>query len=316
MISTMTQTILEGDVRLHLASIPDNSVRCCITSPPYYGLRDYGIDEQIGLEPTLPEYIDNLVGVFREVRRVLTPDGTLWLNIGDSYAGSGRGPEGNLGKSTQARHIDHRHQEKVPAGMKPKDLIGVPWMLATALRADGWYLRSEIIWAKATSGQRDYLTRVASTAAAVGIPPEQVAQLIAELDLPVGTSMPESVKDRPTRAHEQIFLLSKSSSYFYNHHAVTEPSVQGGVRHRRDVWAINTSTYKGAHFATFPEELVRVCLMAGSDAGDTILDPFLGSGTTMKVAGDHARSCIGIELNPEYAQLCRKRCAKNLSLFP
>ena len=303
----MSMSILEGDNRQLLTTLPEKSVRCCVTSPPYYGLRDYGQNGQIGMEPTLDAYITNLVDLFREVRRVLTDDGTLWLNIGDSYAGSGRGPEGNFGKTTQARHIDHAHQEKVPTGMKPKDLIGVPWMLASALRADGWYLRSEIIWAKATSGQRDYLRHVARAAESVGISPVQVNALLTTLDLPVGTAMPESVKDRPTRAHEQIFLLSKSRRYFYNHAAVAEPAINGGVRNPRDVWAINTSTYTGAHFATFPEELARMCIVAGSEPHDTVLDPFLGSGTTMKVAHDQDRSCIGIELNPAYVTLARDR---------
>lgn len=304
-----TQSILQGDALTILPTIPENSVRCCVTSPPYFGLRDYGMSEQIGLESSLDDYINNLVTIFREVRRVLTHDGTLWLNIGDSYAGSGRGPEGNLGKTTQARHVGHKRHSIVPAGMKPKDLLGVPWMLANALRADGWFLRSDIIWAKATSGQRDYLTRVAQTAQAVGIAPDKVTALIASLDLPVGTSMPESVRDRPTRAHEHIFLLSKSRSYYYDNDAVNEPALNGGVRHIRDVWALNTSSYRGAHFATFPEEFVRMCLLAGSQPDDIVFDPFLGSGTTMSVAKQHGRSCIGIELNPEYVRLAQSRVA-------
>lgn len=303
------QTILQGDARAILPTIPENSLRCCVTSPPYFGLRDYGMSEQIGLELSLDDYINNLVTIFREVRRVLTPDGTLWLNIGDSYAGSGRGPEGNLGKRTQARHVGHKRHSIVPAGMKPKDLLGVPWMLANALRADGWFLRSDIIWAKATSGQRDYLTRVAETAQSVGIAPDKVAALIASLDLPVGTSMPESVRDRPTRAHEHIFLLSKSRSYYYDNDAIKEPALNGSVRHIRDVWALNPSSYQGAHFATFPEEFVRMCLLAGSQTGDIVFDPFLGSGTTMAVAKQHGRSCIGIELNPEYVHLAHSRVA-------
>jgi len=313
-IDVITQTILQGDARALLQTIPDNTIRCCVTSPPYFGLRDYGMSEQIGLEPSLDDYITELLTVFREVRRVLTPDGTFWLNIGDSYAGSGRGPEGNLGKDTQSRHVGHKRQSVVPTGMKPKDLIGVPWMLAGALRADGWYLRSEIIWAKATSGQRDYLVHVAQAARVAGINPAQVDTLIASLNLPVGTAMPESVRDRPTRAHEQIFLLSKSRSYYYDNDAINEPALNGGVRHIRDVWALNTSSYKGAHFATFPPEFVRMCILAGSQPGDTVLDPFLGAGTTMTVAKQHGRACIGMELNPEYVELSRARVAEIDSL--
>jgi len=309
-IDVITQTILQGDARALLQTIPDNTIRCCVTSPPYFGLRDYGMSEQIGLESSLDDYITELVTVFREVRRVLTPDGTFWLNIGDSYAGSGRGPEGNLGKDTQSRHVGHKRHAVVPVDMKPKDLMGVPWMLAAALRKDGWYLRSEIIWAKATSGQRDYLAHVAQAARAAGINPTQVDTLIASLNLPVGTAMPESVRDRPTRAHEQIFLLSKSRSYYYDNDAINEPALNGGVRHVRDVWALNTSSYKGAHFATFPPEFVRMCILAGSQPGDAVLDPFLGAGTTMAVAKQQGRACIGMELNPEYVELARARVAE------
>ena len=344
-IVVLTQTILQGDARALLQTIPDNTIRCCVTSPPYFGLRDYGMSEQIGLESSLDDYINELVTVFREVRRVLTPDGTFWLNIGDSYAGSGRGPEGNLGKDTQSRHVGHKRQSVVPTGMKPKDLMGVPWMLAAALRKDGWYLRSDIIWAKSTSGQRDYLKHVAAAAVEAQIPEAQIAALLQHLDLPVGTTMPESVKDRPTRAHEHIFLLSKTRQYYYDGDALKEPgifpagtkaakgsakraeaagvnsrppvyAIYSGTRQIRDVWAINPASYKGAHFATFPPEFVRMCILAGSQPGDTVLDPFLGAGTTMTVAKQHGRACIGMELNPEYVELSRARVAEIDSLVP
>jgi len=298
--NTMTHTILQGDVREQLLTMPDNSVQCCVTSPPYFGLRDYGMDEQIGLERDPDAFVDTLVNVFREVRRVLRSDGTLWLNIGDSYAGSGKGPEGNIGKGETHRNVGPTHGGVVPDGMKPKDLIGIPWMLAFALRKDGWYLRQDIIWHKTTS-------------------------------------MPESVKDRCTRNHEYLFLLSKSRTYYFDAEAIKTPAKQDwGTRDRskgkyhnegsglqphsgltksyatankRSVWTISPSNFKGAHFATFPEALVEPCILAGSKPQDTVLDPFLGSGTTLAVAKRLGRHGIGVELNPEYAKIAESRMA-------
>lgn len=270
----MTHTILHGDVREQLKNIPDDTVRCCVTSPPYFGLRDYGMSEQIGLERDPDAFIEELVGVFREVRRVLMKDGTLWVNIGDSYAGSGKGPEGNIGKGETHRNVGPTHGGIVPDGMKPKDLIGIPWMLAFALRKDGWYLRQDIIWHKTTG-------------------------------------MPESVRDRCTRNHEYLFLLSKSRTYYFDADAIKTPAKQESEKYamanKRSVWTISPSNYKGAHFATFPPALVEPCILAGSAVGDTVLDPFLGSGTTLVVAKQHGRNAIGIELNPEYIKLAEQR---------
>lgn len=287
-------------------------VQTCVTSPPYFGLRDYGHDGQIGLEQTPEQYIAAMVEVFRCVRDVLADDGTLWLNIGDSYARQG-------GKvSEQSRHWDGRehdpgamhstrHVDNMP-GYKPKDLIGIPWMLAFALRADGWYLRQDIIWHKPNP-------------------------------------MPESVRDRCTKAHEYIFLLSKSERYYFDSEAMKEPAVSekpaGNNRHkyadayaaseseehrtkagllaitgvkwekrnRRSVWSVATRPYKGAHFATFPPALIDPCILAGSRSGDIVLDPFMGSGTTAQVALQHGRQYLGCELNPEYASLQQERIA-------
>lgn len=260
-------TLLIGDALTKLKELPDKSVRCCITSPPYWGLRDYGIPEQIGAEPDLNEFLDKLVEVFREVRRVLTDDGTFWLNIGDSFTSGGRTWRQSDKKNT-ARGMDYR--PPTPPGLKPKDLIGVPWRLAFKLQDDGWYLRTDIIWHK-PNGQ------------------------------------PESVKDRPTRVHEFIFMFSKKEKYFYNIDAVQEPSADGKTRRRRSVWNIHTKGFKGAHFAVFPTELVNVCMQAGSDIGDTVLDPFIGSGTVGVVAEETGRNWIGIELNEEYAEIAKNR---------
>lgn len=284
--------------------MPDESVHCCVTSPPYYGLRDYGVSGQIGLEETPEAYITRLVEVFGEVRRVLRDDGTLWVNIGDSYAGSGAVSGGSIRQSntgsravwqngsvvTQKRHYP-------PSGLKPKDLIGIPWMLAFALRVDGWYLRSEIIWHKPNP-------------------------------------MPESVKDRPTKAHEQVFLFSKSERYFYDAAAVAEKSsgltggrfgagdssvgrlrndaerprpVDTGTRNRRSVWTITPKPYREAHFATFPLELPEICLKAGSPEGGIVLDPFSGAGTAGIAAAKNRRSYVGIELNPDYVEMSKRR---------
>jgi len=298
----MSATILVGDVRTRLAEIPDGSIQTCITSPPYWGLRDYGENEQIGLEESPQEYVNSMVEVFREVWRVLRDDGTLWLNIGDSYSGSGKGPAGNLGAAHDERNMEKKHSAIVPDGLKPKDLVGIPWRVAFALQADGWYLRQDIIWAKPNP-------------------------------------MPESVTDRCTKSHEYIFLLSKSRSYYFDNQAIKEPAVSnvgnakirfGGnkygdsndpkhatksgnvwkpsaTRNKRDVWTINTKPFKGAHFAVMPEALVEPCVLAGSREGDVVLDPFTGSGTVAVVALANGRNFIGTELNSEYAQIAVER---------
>jgi site-specific DNA-methyltransferase (adenine-specific) len=260
--------ILLGDASRVLARLPAESVRCVVTSPPYWGLRDYGIDGQIGLEETLAQYINGLVGVFREMRRVLRPDGTFWLNIGDGYTSGNRGwraPD----KKNPARAMSVRPD--TPEGLKPKDLIGVPWRLALALQDDGWFLRSDVIWHKPNA-------------------------------------MPESVKDRPTRCHEYVFLFSKNESYYYNREAVQENAEGGaGKRNRRTVWSINTEACKEAHFATFPPRLVEPCVLAGSEPGDYVLDPFFGSGTVGAVCQQLQRRFVGIELHPEYVKIAQQR---------
>ena len=274
-------------------------VQTCVTSPPYFGLRDYGHDGQIGLEQTPDEYISAMVEVFRCVRDVLADDGTLWLNIGDSYAGQRGSQPGRVsgsGTQVEGKGIG----AGVPSGCKPKDLIGIPWMLAFALRADGWYLRQDIIWHKPNP-------------------------------------MPESVRDRCTKAHEYVFLLSKSERYFFDSEAMREDSVKGaagssfntgktaahqlgrssdtervedGRRNRRSVWTVATQPYSGAHFATFPPALISPCILAGSRIGDIVLDPFMGSGTTAAVAMQHDRRYLGCELNPEYGPLQQARIAE------
>jgi DNA modification methylase len=345
----MKAEILVGDVRSRLAEIPDKSVQCVVTSPPYWGLRDYGTaswiggdencdhrvgrfehkvsekqlsnsasaghqahdvcpkcgaereDSQIGLEQTPQEYVQQMVSVFREVWRVLANDGVLWLNIGDSYAGSGKGPAGNLGAKHNERHMEHKHSAIVPEGLKPKDLVGIPWRLAFALQDDGWYLRQDIIWAKPNP-------------------------------------MPESVRDRCTKSHEYIFMLTKSSRYFFDNEAIKEPSANlgstkikfggskygesddpkhatksgneytdSGKRNKRDVWFVPTKPFKGAHFAVMPEAIVEPCVLASSRTGDTVLDPFTGSGTVAVVALRHGRNYVGTELNPEYADIAINR---------
>jgi len=312
----MTTTIIQADAR-HLP-LADKSVNCCVTSPPYFGLRDYGNVAQIGLEPTPAAYVDEMVKVFREVRRVLRDDGTCWINLGDSYAAqrggthmtaqtisggvAGKGNESAYrGTGGEARGAAHRNAGAI--GVKHKDLIGIPWMVAFALRADGWYLRQDIIWAKPNP-------------------------------------MPESVTDRCTKAHEYIFLLSKSAKYYYDAQAIQEDATskaggrsfgkQHGIaaargaraqsrkydrpiytkRNRRSVWTVATKSYKGAHFATFPPKLIEPCILAGCPFGGTVLDPFAGSGTTLRVAADHGRNAIGIELNPDYIALAHKRLAE------
>ena len=301
-----TWRILHGDVRAMLATIPEGSVQCCVTSPPYWGLRDYGVDGQIGLESSMEEFVSVMVDVFRGVRRVLADDGVLWLNLGDSYAGQAGGCQGKNGQRAD-RSFTACVPRKSSPGLKPKDLCGIPWRVALALQSDGWWLRSDCIWHKPNP-------------------------------------MPESVTDRPTKAHEYVFLLTKSASYFWDADSVREEfaddrmgdpgtyrsklashetpkgkhgnGVTGagwdrgreiGGRNIRTVWSIASQPYSGAHFATFPEELARRCIVSGSRTGDTVLDPFCGSGTTGSVAVGHGRDFIGCELNAEYIKLARKR---------
>lgn len=259
--------IITGDSIQELKKIPDQTFQCCVTSPPYWGLRDYGIEGQIGAEMDVNKYIENLVKVFREVKRTLKDNGTLWLNIGDSYT-SGNRKWRQEDKKNPARGMSYR--PPTPEGLKAKDLIGVPWKLAFALQADGWYLRSDIIWYKPNC-------------------------------------QPESVKDRPTQAHEYLFLLTKSTKYYYDYEAIKEPGVNGKLRNKRTVWSINTEPFKGAHFAVFPKELVRPCILAGSKPGDIVLDPFFGSGTVGEVCLEEERKCVGIELKEEYADIARQR---------
>jgi DNA modification methylase len=299
-----------------MPTLESGSVQCVVTSPPYYGLRDYGCDGQIGLEKTPEEYVEKLVAVFREVRRVLRDDGVVWLNLGDSYAGNGQGRngDGTIGKLSEKQRSNKgtvtdemRHGLGIVSGLKPKDLIGIPWRVAFALQADGWWLRQDIIWSKPNP-------------------------------------MPESVTDRCTKSHEYIFLLTKSARYFYDAGAVKEdfadermgnpngggqyakecPWVgsvkQSGLakgqwntdgahtgRNRRSVWTITTKPFRKAHFATFPPEIPEICIKAGSKVGDTILDPFAGAGTTGVVAEKLGRKFIGIELNPAYMEMANRR---------
>lgn len=305
-----TDRILCGDALEMLRTLPDNSVHCCVTSPPYYALRDYGVDGQIGREDTPAQYVARLTDVFSEVRRVLRPSGTLWLNIADTYAG-----KGNQGDSVDPKYPNGRTGQTVAInrrveGCKAKDMIGIPWMLAFALRDSGWYLRSDIIWMKANP-------------------------------------MPESCKDRPSRCYEHVFLLTKSRSYYYDAAAIAEPVAESTpmrmrrkfgknkysagipgqahqhlndyrpngyaeediplLRNKRDVWQINSVPYKGAHFAAYPPKLVETCLLAGCPQDGIVLDPFLGSGTTAAVTKQMGRHYIGIELNPDYCELAKQR---------
>jgi site-specific DNA-methyltransferase (cytosine-N4-specific) len=264
--------LVVGDARRVLADFPDDHFQCAVTSPPYWGLRDYGIDGQIGAETKVDDYIADLVALFRQVRRTLRSDGTLWLNIGDSYTSGGRTWRDADAKN-KGRGMDYR--APTPVGLKPKDLIGVPWKLAFALQADGWYLRADIIWNKPNC-------------------------------------QPESVRDRPTRSHEYVFLFSKSERYFYDWEAVREPTTgtTQGKKNRRTVWNINTEPFAGSHFAVFPRALASLCIQAGSQAGDSVLDPFFGSGTTGLACSELGRDCVGIELKDEYAQLARDRLRK------
>jgi site-specific DNA-methyltransferase (cytosine-N4-specific) len=260
-------TIIVGDALTELCKLQAGMFQCCITSPPYWGLRDYGIPGQIGAETTVRDYIENLVSVFREVRRVLSDDGTLWVNIGDSYTSGGRTWR-QADSKNPARAMGYR--APTPPGLKPKDLVGVPWQLAFALQADGWYLRSEIIWYKPNA-------------------------------------QPESVKDRPARAHEHVFLFSKCEQYYYDHRAVQEGAVNGASRNLRSVWTVNTEPFAEAHFATFPRALVKPCILAGTKARSLVLDPFFGSGTVGDVSLAFNRRFLGIEIKPEYAEIARRR---------
>ena len=305
----MRDTILFGDCRETLCAFLPKSARTCVTSPPYYGLRDYGGEEkQIGLEQSPEEYIEQMVQVFREVRKILTDDGTLWLNIGDSYynykSGTGEYAKQSFAKGRQDLPMKTPKRANKLKGFKDKELMGIPWMLAFALRADGWHLRQDIIWNKPNP-------------------------------------MPESVKDRCTKAHEYIFLLTKERDYYYDNEAIKEPAVGerwGGntpinmdntkdidnqfsgltrprkmvyeKRNKRSVWTVNKKPYKGAHFAVYPEELIRPCILAGSQKGDIVLDPFMGSGTTAAVAKSLGRDYIGCELHENYGDLIQKRVSE------
>jgi DNA modification methylase len=346
--------VLCGDALDKLRTLPAASVQCCVTSPPYWGLRDYGVPGQIGLENSAEEYVANLVTVFAEVKRVLRDDGTLWLNLGDSYVSQPRGNrEGDLSTSSLSnperqdklwgkhKYRSAMREPRIRAGLalKQKDLVGVPWMVAFALRGDGWWLRSDIIWAKTTC-------------------------------------MPESVTDRPTRAHEYLFLLAKNAKYFYDSDAIKERAVESdlesrlgranlnnkllpteqvngirprvkytpnakdkqsghgrraagfnerwdeaegngsasGLRNKRDVWTISPANYPEAHFATYPPALVKPCVLAGSRTGDCVLDPFGGSGTTAQVALELGRAAIVIEINPDYVKLIQTRCSVTCGL--
>jgi DNA modification methylase len=314
--------ILLGSSLEVLRELPDSSIHCCVTSPPYWGLRDYGVEGQLGLEPTMEEYLEKMLVIFREIWRVLRSDGTLWLNLGDSYNGSG--PSGGPGKQYTNVGSQGTTLKRV-AGLKPKDLVGIPWRVAFALQADGWYLRSDIIWHKPNT-------------------------------------MPESVTDRPTKAHEYIFLMSKRERYYYDADAIKEDCLSGpsdikkmleslpriggkhkiltdplskassltnigqkrsvgdpSGRNKRSVWTVATQPFKEAHFATFPPKLIEPCILAGCPDGGIVLDPFMGAGTTAVVCANLGRNYIGIELNPEYIHIANERIkqtTRQARLFP
>ena len=263
--------IYVGDALDLLRDLPDQDFQMVVTSPPYWGLRDYEIPGQVGAENTLDEYISKLVAVFGEVRRVLADDGTLWLNVGDCYTSGGRTWR-QADRKLPARAMSYR--APTPNGLKSKDLIGVPWRLAFALQADGWFLRSDIVWQKPNA-------------------------------------FPESVKDRPSRVHEYLFLFSKSERYHYDYAAVREPTTHGRRRNLRSVWSINTQAFPEAHFATFPPALVAPCVLAGSRIDSTVLDPFFGSGTVGEVCAELERSFVGLELNPAYLEIQKKRVLRH-----
>lgn len=260
--------ILEGDVRDWAQKVPDSHYSSCITSPPYWGLRDYDESRQIGAENELEEYITSLVNVFRLIKPKLKDDGTFWLNLGDSYT-SGNRKWRDSDKKNPARAMSYR--PPTPEGLKPKDLVGIPWRVALALQADGWYLRSDIIWHKPNC-------------------------------------QPESVKDRPTRSHEYIFMFSKSPSYYYDYESIKEPAqAKGKLRNRRTVWSVNTDPFPDAHFATFPPKLIEPIIFATSSENDFILDPFFGAGTVGLVCKQLNRRFHGIELNQSYISIAQNR---------
>jgi DNA modification methylase len=309
----MNYKIIQGDCREALKQIDADSVHTCVTSPPYFGLRDYGGGEgEIGSEQEVNEYVQALVDVFREVRRCLRPDGTLWLNLGDSYMAQKNvapPPQSIGGQRDMPTFIPGNRREQ--KGLKHKDIIGIPWRVAFALQADGWWLRQDIIWSKPNP-------------------------------------MPESVTDRCTKSHEYIFLLSKKSHYYYDHEAIKEPlalssvsrlqqnideqvgsaranggektngnmkavgDLSSGLKNKRSVWTVNTKGYKGAHFAVYPKNLILPCILAGCPEGGTVLDPFTGSGTTAVVALENKRNFVGTELNPEYIQLAENRIKEDI----
>ena len=315
----MKTQIMVGDCRLLLKQIGDQSVHTCVTSPPYFGLRDYGMDDQIGLEQTPDAFVTELVMVFREVKRIMRDDGTVWLNLGDSYASYRDGKatpdttrgdsEGTLVQKGSAKN--RMASTFAGSSIKHKDLIGIPWRVAFALQADGWYLRQDIIWHKPNP-------------------------------------MPESVTDRCTKAHEYIFLLSKSPQYYFDNEAIKEPVANSSVsrlsqnnlsnqlgsnrvpfktngtmkavgntenRNKRSVWTVTTKPFKGAHFATFPPDLIEPCILAGCPEGGIVLDPFGGAGTTGLVANRNNRNAILCELNPDYVQICENRISEETPLF-
>jgi site-specific DNA-methyltransferase (cytosine-N4-specific) len=260
--------IFNGDTRQIVKDLPDSFYSSIVTSPPYWGKRDYGFTEQLGAEPELNDYIQHLVEIFRVLRAKLKDNGTFWLNIGDSYT-SGNRTWRDADKKNPARGMSYRLP--TPKGLKPKDLIGVPWRLAIALQQDGWYLRSDIIWYKPNC-------------------------------------QPESVKDRPTQSHEYIFLFSKSEDYYYDFESIKEPAtVKGQLRNKRSVWQVNTEAFPEAHFATFPEELIKPIILASTTEGQYVLDPFFGAGTVGVVCKKLNRHYHGIELNQEYINIAEKR---------
>lgn len=335
-MTELINTIQQANVMNVPWSLPDNSIDCCVTSPPYWGLRDYGVVGQLGLEKTPEEFIERMVIVFEEVRRVLKPEGTCWINIGDSYANKGGGfntTKSTLNGTSNTEKRAGRKNKMVTAvgGLKPKDLVGVPWMLAFALRDAGWYLRQDIIWHKPNP-------------------------------------MPESVTDRCTKAHEYIFMLTKSAKYYYDYEAIktpglnpaddirriqkatlsgkSTPGLNNGIRqdkqrghsrrhngfndrwdkmpvdeqmrmgaNKRSVWTVSTVGFPEAHFATFPEGLITPCILAGCPKGGIVLDHFMGAGTTAVVAKSHGRNYIGYELNPEYIEIANKRLKKHFGMF-
>lgn len=317
-----TAKILVGDALSRLRELSDGSVRTCVTSPPYWGLRDYGNDGQLGLESTPQEFVENLCQVFDEVGRVLADDGTLWVNLGDSYANAGgktqpqRDSNGGVGGSPGTRNQPYSNAsggferpKTIGGAIKPKDLVGIPWRFAFAMQDRGWYLRQDIIWSKPNP-------------------------------------MPESVTDRCTKSHEYVFLFTKNPTYYFDNEAIKEPAIHANdrrngkgrhtytgkraendgfvqqsfvtvndTRNKRSVWTVNTKGYKEAHFAVYPAELIEPCVKAGSAEGDTVLDPFSGSGTTGEVALKLGRNYVGCELNPDYARLSEKRITEALGMF-